>query len=891
MIAKWHKEAMAAWIVAFAVVVDADEKLSVRQLQGSACPASLETLQTNWGCPDGQLSDEILKDSSFSSGSNWVTRVQDEGLATFGYSSNGIAVTAIQDNDETPYHIQLIQPLELDQDGTEEGSFYSLCVQAAAGEAGSVQFAVDADGALNFAVAGGGVRRLMSLSGDEKLRSECFDFHLRPAPGKYTGRAVIDLGAMTGKVDVCQVSLRECSVRPQAGGLAPIRRCYLAPLETSGGCTLIEALRGSEFEVNEFGQETSGKETCLQRMRELEGDSFVFSIGSCEIWRCGSRAKLLKSSSKTDSAGEVFSQFCEYQEPKGGVGGLERRSPVYVQLWEWNFRDIARECAEYLGPNGFDAVQISPVTEHILGIQWFTKYQPVGFKLNSRSGNEEQFQEMVATCRKAGVQVMVDVILNHIALPCEEAYARGAEAVMPCKGWAGSPFGNRRINSDQGWKGPELFHNINGNLMGNCPVREDTIPWSCPDSDPPNDCTFCDFKGLPDWNTGLQAVQDTLARHLQELHRIGVTMIRVDAASYMKTEELSAIINRVPWDLVYQEWWDGVPEEKRSTSVGHYRDYKYGEKITRALAVDDINYMADLLNISHGLDGIPAERAVYPLAIHDKRTREADRYIPTYKNGLEFHQQQKFLLAWPKALMIRLWGGFSWETEDDGPPGRCGLGDCTPFPAYLSDNDEKPRCMPTPTESPLSTQEADYQGWVCEHRWEGIAGLVNFRKACRGLAITQTWSQNTKPAVDVGNFAFRVGDSCFAALVRGHNTQVRNNWEVLPDWRLAGLHVGLPEGRYCDLASLSTQRCWDRRSCSREVVVGSDGVIITGTVQEGDLLAIHVGARLRNASEPFICEEHNQEYMHEELGAATGCFWSATVALVLMMRLFLQAVL
>ena len=28
-----------------------------------------------------------------------------------------------------------------------------------------------------------------------------------------------------------------------------------------------------------------------------------------------------------------------------------------------------------------------------------------------------------------------------------------------------------------------------------------------------------------------------------------------------------------------------------------------------------------------------------------KRTYEADRFVPTYKNGLEFHQQQKFLLA------------------------------------------------------------------------------------------------------------------------------------------------------------------------------------------------------------------------------------------------------
>ena len=31
---------------------------------------------------------------------------------------------------------------------------------------------------------------------------------------------------------------------------------------------------------------------------------------------------------------------------------------------EWNYEDVAKECTEYLAPNGFDAVQVAPVTEH-----------------------------------------------------------------------------------------------------------------------------------------------------------------------------------------------------------------------------------------------------------------------------------------------------------------------------------------------------------------------------------------------------------------------------------------------------------------------------------------------------------------------------------------------
>ncbi|CAK9025057.1 4-alpha-D-glucan glucanohydrolase) [Durusdinium trenchii] len=465
--------------------------------------------------------------------------------------------------------------------------------------------------------------------------------------------------------------------------------------------------------------------------------------------------------------------------------------------------------------------------------------------------------------------VMVDVILNHIAAPCPSALEAGYAAVMPCTGWAGSSYGNRRINTQDGWKGPEFFHNILGNLMGNCPVEEPS--FTCPQSDPPGDCTQCDFKGLPDWNTGLQGTRETLAKHLMELHDVGVTMIRIDAASYMSWEDTAAIINQLPWDVVHQEWWGGIPAPERSEAVGHYRDQKYGLKITNALAVGDVNYLSEMLNISTGLEGIPSERAVYPLTFHDARTWEADRFIPTFMNGLEFHQQQKFLLAWPKGMAVRLWGGYTFTNMDAGPPGECGNGRCQPFPVYLFE-DEEPRCMPTPQNSPLSEEEKEYEGWICEHRWEGIAGLINFRQACRGLPITSIWSSSDGSA-SLGQYAWRATQGqqqCFAALVRGFNTRWPGPWGHLGDWRLAGMATGLPPGRYCDLASLSTQKCWDRRRCPREVSIDADGVVLTGVVREGDLLAIHTSARLSDSTEPFVCGQT------EELSTAS----SATVPLL-----------
>lgn len=51
---------------------------------------------------------------------------------------------------------------------------------------------------------------------------------------------------------------------------------------------------------------------------------------------------------------------------------------VIVQLFEWKFSDIAKEC-EFLSTSGYGGVQVSPVQESIITPKrsWFERYQPV----------------------------------------------------------------------------------------------------------------------------------------------------------------------------------------------------------------------------------------------------------------------------------------------------------------------------------------------------------------------------------------------------------------------------------------------------------------------------------------------------------------------------------
>src|SRR5690349_1589271 len=87
-----------------------------------------------------------------------------------------------------------------------------------------------------------------------------------------------------------------------------------------------------------------------------------------------------------------------------------------VQMFRWKWNDIAQECTNWLGPQGFGAVQVSPPQASASLGAWWDVYQPVNFtSLKSNMGTEAEFQAMINTCHTAKVRVYVDVVVNHLA--------------------------------------------------------------------------------------------------------------------------------------------------------------------------------------------------------------------------------------------------------------------------------------------------------------------------------------------------------------------------------------------------------------------------------------------------------------------------------------------
>ncbi|HPI41675.1 MAG TPA: alpha-amylase family glycosyl hydrolase, partial [Pseudobdellovibrionaceae bacterium] len=197
---------------------------------------------------------------------------------------------------------------------------------------------------------------------------------------------------------------------------------------------------------------------------------------------------------------------------------------VFVQLFEWPWKEIARECEIYLGPKKFAAVQVSPPQEHLINSEntWWSRYQVVSYKLESRSGTEEEFIDMVQRCKNAGVDVYVDTVINHMT------------GVVSGVGSAGTQFTQYEY---PGLYTREDFHFCGRN--GNNDIHNWTDLF---------ELHFCQLVGLADLKTESYKVQKTQVEYLNRLTDIGVKGFRIDAAKHMPPKDILSITSQLKND-------------------------------------------------------------------------------------------------------------------------------------------------------------------------------------------------------------------------------------------------------------------------------------------------------------------------------------------------------
>lgn len=197
----------------------------------------------------------------------------------------------------------------------------------------------------------------------------------------------------------------------------------------------------------------------------------------------------------------------------------KRNRSVIVHLFEWKFSDIAAECEQFLAPNGFAGVQVSPVSENVIieNRPWWERYQPISYRVITRSGNELEFAHMVERCNRVGVRIYVDVIPNHMAAKLGQAIGTGNATANVAK----------RLYPDVPY-GPNDFHQ-------SCSIHGESYGSN------PNEVRNCELSGLPDLNQGSPYVRDKILEFLNRLIDHGVAGFRIDAAKHMWPTDLEAI--------------------------------------------------------------------------------------------------------------------------------------------------------------------------------------------------------------------------------------------------------------------------------------------------------------------------------------------------------------
>ena len=428
----------------------------------------------------------------------------------------------------------------------------------------------------------------------------------------------------------------------------------------------------------------------------------------------------------------------------GGGGGLPTGRPVldpayrptgmaasgatFVHLFEWPWADVALECETVLGPAGFRAVQVSPPQEHavISGYPWWQRYQPVSYRLESRSGSPAAFADMVSRCAAAGVEVYVDAVLNH----------------MTAGSGTGSGGSAYTKYSYPGVWGPEDFH-------PGCGVNNYQNPGNVQD---------CELLGLADLDTGKVEVRTGLAEYLLDLMRVGVRGFRLDAAKHIQPVELDSILTLVhdqagreglaaPYVFAEVIDFGGEAVTARdyfglgyaaggASDITEFRFRGVGEKFAFANGQKP----ADLASFSQQNWGmIPSDKAVVFIQNHDTQ-RDAGSPSVRYGDGDRYRLANVFMLAQPYGYP-KVMSGFALNPvgggRDAGPP------------SDASGNTLPVTCAP-------SLESASLGDWVCEHRDPAIRGMVGFREAVAGEPLAGWWDNGN------GVLAFSRGSRGFA---------------------------------------------------------------------------------------------------------------------------------
>lgn len=300
---------------------------------------------------------------------------------------------------------------------------------------------------------------------------------------------------------------------------------------------------------------------------------------------------------------------------------------AFVHLFEWQWNDVAAECENVLGPKGFAAVQVSPPQKSIDGEPWYTRYQPVSYAIEGRSGNRSEFASMVSRCKAVGVDIYVDAVINHMA-----ALDRNFPEV---------PYG------------PNDFHTC-----------FEEINYQNRDS-----VQFCDLVGLNDLKTGSEYVRSQIAGYLNDLIGLGVAGFRLDASKHMPAGDIANIISRLNGNpYIFQEVIGAAGEAVQPPEYlgnGDVTEFSYEREISRHFK--NQTALKNFNGIENRNGWLNSDSAVVFVANHDDQRQNTAGTLTFFDFGNLYNLGHIFSLAYPYGYP-KVMSSYDFATEEQGPP-------------------------------------------------------------------------------------------------------------------------------------------------------------------------------------------------------------------------------
>ena len=437
------------------------------------------------------------------------------------------------------------------------------------------------------------------------------------------------------------------------------------------------------------------------------------------------------------------------QVPTGYSSGFTasaHRGDVIVTAFQYNWKSVAKECTQVLGPAGVGYVQVSPPQESILGSSWWTSYQPVSYQLDSKEGTASEFRNMVSTCKAAGVGVIVDAVINHTT---------GVDTAKGV-GTAGNTYTSTGDFPAVPYTAKD-FHSCAENIMN---YRNVT------------DVQECRVSGLQDLDTSSSHVRSVLAQYFTTLLSMGVAGFRVDAVKHIAADDVLAIkklVAKRTGRSINSIWWmqevignvneaEEIQPDKYLRS-GQVSEFQYAYRLKRLF---DDSLMGGSLTLDEIASNLVASSKASVFVTNWDTERDASTL--TYKDGDKYTLATAFMLAYPYGS-VNVFTGYRFTDTNAGAPGA------------TSDSVPDTVCDASSTSG---------TGWTCFDRNASIIGMIGWHNIAGSTPLID-WQTDGDNVVGFGR-----GGRAFIVL-NNSSSAARVTYET-----------SLPAGLYCNVYKDST---------------------------------------------------------------------------------------